>query len=119
MYLGFSFDILGCICMAIRILEDSGFRIFCNIPKAVAKSWDHPCVASQTPLPSPNNSSMLKQLYEKLAKSAKRKKKRKRNLSYKVEQFLNDFCESGDMLFGKVCHLSVSWKRVDACKDPL
>lgn len=23
------------------------------------------------------------------------------------------------MLFGKVCHLSVSWKRADAWKDPL
>lgn len=51
--------------------------------------------------------------------SQKKKKKGKRNLSYKVEQFPNYFCESGDMLFGKVCHLSVSWKRVDASKDPL
>lgn len=54
--------------------------IVCNIPKTVAKAWDHPCFTSQTLLPSPNNLSMLKQLYEKLAKSAKRKKKRKKKL---------------------------------------
>lgn len=35
---------------------------------------------------------------------------------YRAEQFLNDFCSSGGMLFCKFCHYNVDWKCGYMCK---
>ncbi len=40
-------------------------------------------------------------------------------MKYRAEQFPNDFCASGDMMFCKFCHHIVDWKHIDTCKDHL
>ncbi len=37
----------------------------------------------------------------------------------RAEQFRNDFHALGDLRFCKFCQHTVSWKRVDTCKDHL